>query len=118
MKRKKFKKADLDKAFSLFVRTRDQHCQVCGTDRNLQCAHIVSRRYMGVRWDPANAVALCRGCHLKYTVRPLEWEAWVIAQGGEEFYRKLKFRALAVTKVDYQIVAEQLGLAPSVGESS
>lgn len=44
---------------------------------NLQCAHIISRRYRAIRWDEDNAVALCAAHHLYWTHRPLEWqELW------------------------------------------
>lgn len=82
-----------DREFSLFIRERDRVCQRCGKDRNLQCAHIVSRTYRKTRWDPDNAMALCFGCHKTFTHWPLEWEAFVITRMGEEGYRELKLKA-------------------------
>lgn len=83
----------LDRWFSMIVRSVG-HCRYCGTTERLQCAHIVSRRYLGVRFDFGNAYCLCAGCHLRFTHRPLEWEQYVIEQMGEEAYRDLKRRAL------------------------
>ena len=91
---------------------RDKKCVIagCGRETDLQCAHVVSRRYMGVRWSPENAVTLCRNHHVFYTHRPLEWAAWVDVFMGAEEHRQLKLRALAITKVDYAEVAMRLGL--------
>jgi hypothetical protein len=41
-------------------------CERCGSmpDRQgLHCAHVMSRGHWSVRFDPANALALCYGCH-------------------------------------------------------
>lgn len=83
-------------------------CARCGTTERLQCAHIVSRRYLGTRWDDDNAVALCAGCHVYMTHRPLEWEQWVIKRFGAESYEALKKRALAPAKPDYESIVERL----------
>jgi 5-methylcytosine-specific restriction endonuclease McrA len=66
-----------DAAFSLYIRERDGRCLNCSTRSGLQCAHLVSRRYRAVRWDPDNAVALCFRCHKGFTEHPVEWRAWV-----------------------------------------
>ena len=78
-----------DKFFSLWIRDRDQVCvanrvrtEKCESPRYLQCAHVFSRAHLSVRYDPANAVALCRSCHMYYENRPLEWKAFV--QGYED----------------------------------
>ena len=65
-----------DEAFSRYVRQRDGRCVVCKSTARLQCAHIISRRYRGTRWNPANAVCLCASCHVYYEHRPLEWQEW------------------------------------------
>lgn len=53
---------------SLVVRARGA-CERCGSTVNLQCAHIVPRRYSVTRCDPNAAWCLCAGCHLRTT----EW---------------------------------------------
>lgn len=41
---------------------------------NLQCAHIVSRRYLSLRLSFDNAVPLCGAHHTFFTHRPADWE--------------------------------------------
>jgi 5-methylcytosine-specific restriction endonuclease McrA len=103
------KQRDLaDGLFSRFIRARDGHCLACGNDVLLQCAHIISRSYHAIRFDPLNAVALCRGCHVRYTHRPLEWEVWAREWIGDEAYDQLRIRAMAHEKVDYDEVLNWL----------
>ncbi len=49
----------------------------------LQWAHIISRRYKSVRWDPLNSICLCAGCHLWWHHRPTEAVAWFVNQYPE-----------------------------------
>lgn len=57
----------LDREWSILVRQRDRHtcrfgwkgCQGKATD----AAHVFSRIYRELRWEPANGVAACRSCH-------------------------------------------------------
>ena len=69
-----------DQLFSESVRSRGR-CEVAEMfpkihcDGELQCSHIVSRRYHAVRWLEANAWCSCSGHHLYTTLHPLEWEA-------------------------------------------
>jgi 5-methylcytosine-specific restriction endonuclease McrA len=83
-----------DAAFSARVRAVGR-CQHCGSSGALQCAHIVSRRYLATRWDPQNAVALCPRCHVYYTHRPVEWEVWIDARRPTgASWQELRRRAL------------------------
>jgi hypothetical protein len=74
----------------------------------LQCAHIVSRRYLALRWSPNNAVTLCAGCHTRFTNDPLRWELWVDDHLGQGTWEQLRDIAVAVTpRPDYeQIIAK------------
>lgn len=61
---KKIKESALDKAFSLYIRNRDQKCMRCGRSNvPLFCMHYHSRVARSVRWDEHNAIAGCYGCH-------------------------------------------------------
>ena len=81
-----------DRAFSLFIRKRDGACRACGSTDGLQCAHVWSRRYHAVRFDERNAVALCRGCHVKFTHSQALWDGWCEENIPE--YRHLRMLAV------------------------
>lgn len=95
--------AILDKECGAIVRARGR-CENCGGTEGIQWAHGFSRRYRNVRWDIRNGFALCRGCHLKFTMRPLEWDDWLRARWGEALYAELRALALAGGKVDHKRV--------------
>lgn len=98
-----------DQTFSLFVRKRDRVCMNCGTTHRLQCAHIVSRRYLSTRWNPRNAVALCAGCHVFYTHRPIEWRVWVDRAFQPGYMQYMEHLALKIAEnIDYASVLEDL----------
>lgn len=98
---------DCDLIFSRLVRLPG-HCADCGTTQNLQCAHGFSRRYRATRWVFANAWPLCRGCHLKYTLRPLEWEDWMVNHLGHVDYALLRERALKGKNPDLKLLLVEL----------
>ena len=83
----------LDQRFSKCIRLRDKKCQRCGSRESLQCMHLVSRRYMGTRFDPDNALTGCAACHVYLTYRPLEHDEFVVAKVGQEKYDALKAKA-------------------------
>lgn len=88
---------EADRLFSLIVRARGE-CEVKQVSKcpsgPLQCAHIFSRRYRSIRFDEANALCACAGCHQWFTNRPLEWEDWLRARLGNDTYEWLRTRAL------------------------
>ena len=76
----------------------------CGLTSNLQCGHIVSRRYNATRWDSSNAMALCRGCHMKFTYDPLGWIDFI----GQDRFFELKRKAQKKITVDYELLLKTL----------
>lgn len=105
----KVAKATADKWFSLIIRSSGQ-CYQCGESdpRQLQCAHIFSRRYLDTRWDEDNALCLCAACHMFFTHRPIEWEDFVSEEIGWDAYLRLRARAIKVTKPDYVELLDRL----------
>jgi hypothetical protein len=99
--------ARADLLFSKLVRAAGQ-CAKCQKTTHLQCAHGFSRRYRNTRWDFDNAWCLCRGCHLYFTHRPLEWDEWMLEELGLPTYTDLRFRALSLEKVDVKAVLARL----------
>jgi hypothetical protein len=78
-KRRKAREKDCDRVFSLLIRTRDDwQCRACGSPQVPQCAHIYSRQYRQIRFDPENAVCLCSRHHRMWSYpNTVEWEDWV-----------------------------------------
>lgn len=86
-----------DMLFSKFIRDRDQVCRRCGRTDILQCHHLIGRRYMKVRFDPRNGVAVCKSCHMFLTHRPLENDEFATELLGEETWAELRTIARDVT---------------------
>ncbi len=85
-------------------------CEACGTTQNLQCAHIISRRYAQTRTRLDNAFALCARDHLRFTEWPLEFAAFVEDKVGLAHYQRLQLLAQETTKVDWHAEVERLTL--------
>lgn len=100
-------KAKADKYFSQLVRSRGA-CQSCGKTENLQCAHIISRRFSHTRCEPSNAYCLCAGCHHYYTDHPVAWGQFVLGKMGEDCYAELTRWSQRTGKVDWFEVADQM----------
>ena len=75
MKNKSVKQlvAELDKVFSLYIRTRDlndegySNCVTCNKPMNIktsQCGHFISRRHYSTRWEEKNCAAQCVACNM------------------------------------------------------
>ena len=77
------KRTKWDDVFSKLVRFRDNWtCQRCGKkypklSPGLHCSHFYGRRSWATRIEPANAMALCHGCHIHVGSFPMEHvELW------------------------------------------
>lgn len=105
---------ECDRRFAFHVKQRDAWiCRACGNFTRIQCAHIVSRRYHATRWTLGNAVALCSGCHVRFTNDPLAWDAWVDERIGVDAYLELKRIARqGVAHIDYAAILESLPEVP------
>ena len=78
------KRTKWDIVFSDYIRNRDNWtCQKCGKkyhekSAGLHCSHFYGRRSWATRIEPANAMALCFGCHLHVGSFPMDhvhlWE--------------------------------------------
>jgi hypothetical protein len=96
--------AKADRLYSLKVREVG-YCQLAAwfpaitCNGNLQCCHVISRRYKAVRWSLDNAVAGCAAHHLYGTHHPLEWID--AAENRPEIaYDELRHRALHSPPMD------------------
>ena len=96
---------DLDIAWSLFIRNRDKKCVKCGSVKNLQASHIISRRKRSTRWLPENGKTLCYGCHIFWWHKePVEAAAWIKSYLGAAALRKLQNKAV---KIDAPLTLER-----------
>jgi 5-methylcytosine-specific restriction endonuclease McrA len=75
-------------------------CLRCGSDQNLQAAHIIGRRYNATRTDERNAWCLCATCHFRLGEHPDEHMAFVADTIGLDAYFELKQRAEAGVKAN------------------
>jgi hypothetical protein len=91
---------------SQVVRARGR-CERCDAPpwKQLQCAHIVSRRYAATRTDENAAWCLCAACHRYLTENPFEHVLYATKTHGEDGYRALREKAYAgvgkVMKADF-----------------
>ena len=101
--------ARCDLLFGRIVRHAGR-CENCDSTEFLQCAHGFSRSYRTVRWDRRNAFCLCRGCHVYFTHRPLEWDGWLRERWGDSLYAELRGLALTHRPPDLSELAAELSL--------
>ena len=86
----------LDIVFSNLIRERaNWYCEKCCSNFRhgggmLDCAHIMSRRHVILRWHPANALSLCRRDHMYFTEHPFEFVEWATEHVGAERIAELQ----------------------------
>jgi hypothetical protein len=75
-------------------------CERCGETEytQLQCAHIIGRKYNATRTDLRNAFCLCAGCHAYFTDHPVEFGKFVQKMWSKKYYPTLKELAQPGTK--------------------
>lgn len=101
-----------DKAFSNYIRTRDNWtCQRCGGQYQpptsaLHCSHFMGRGKEATRFDPENADALCYGCHRYFTAQPGEHYQWQVRRKGQNTVDAIILRSNQYKKKDRKM--EQL----------
>ena len=99
------KRTTADKHFSDAIRgASDFICQRCQIDMKhnmggIDCSHIVTRKFRGVRWDTLNALCLCRSCHTKMADDPPGHAELVKKIKGEEGYWELIRRKNQTVKI-------------------
>lgn len=104
------KRTKADALFSDYIRLRDDYtCQRCfkqyeGKQKGIQCSHFHGRGKRSVRFDPENALALCAGCHSRFTAYPDEHVEWFKRRIGPVKYELLSNRANIPQKVDEKLI--------------
>lgn len=97
------------KLHSKVVRER-KVCENCGDKcyRNLQCAHIVSRRYSATRTLEENAFSFCASCHRYFSDWPVEFTKFIEKTIGLKKYEELKDLAQSGNKVNWEKEVDRL----------
>ena len=100
----------LDKAFSLYIRARDDYtCWWCGSDNNqMHCSHIYPRRHLRTRWDEDNAITLCAYCHKQWHSDPLAGSEWLKLKDPERWGRIMHIKALPSVKMTIADLEDKL----------
>jgi hypothetical protein len=88
-----------DQYFSKYIRARDGACVVCGSIKNLQCGHYLSRYRYATRWDEKNAFAQCAGCNINHENNPEPLRKAVVMRIGEEGIEELNRKWNTVVKL-------------------
>lgn len=82
--------AVLDDLFSRYIRARAANdCQLAGyggvqCSTQIQCSHIISRKYNSTRWHPLNALSVCASHHHAQHNHPYQNSQWLDAVVGAE----------------------------------
>ena len=98
-----------DRAFSLYIRTRDKwRCKRCGKQYQpptsaLHCSHFMGRGKEATRFDPNNADALCYGCHRYFTAHPALHYEWQVKEKGLDIVKELVIKSNTYKKKDRKL---------------
>jgi 5-methylcytosine-specific restriction endonuclease McrA len=79
-------------------------CEWCGSGKNLQACHVVSRANLRLRYSMENLMCLCAACHLKWHHDPLESMLWFNEMWPErvDYLRVHKQEITKMTIDDYK----------------
>ena len=106
----KIRITELDRLFSLYIRTRDGwQCQRCFKQftpptNGLHCSHIFSRARKATRFALENCISWCYGCHSYMDRTPEAKYAWYIKKFGQTRFDRLRLRANIGGKPDYAMI--------------
>lgn len=89
-----------DKLMSQYIIGRDKKCVICGSTKNLNNGHLISRRCNSVRWDDVNCNCQCYPCNFLHTHRPERYTQWFVKRYGLSAYDNLVERSRSLVKVN------------------
>lgn len=102
--RKKLKKK-LDTLWSKLV--KDRACNICekcfSQAKRLNSHHVISRRYIGIRYNLNNGISLCVGCHAYAHHNSIRFGDWILKKRGGDWFNRLEYKK-SVIKVDLKMV--------------
>jgi hypothetical protein len=94
---------EADKLFGAHIRAKGRcwyHTIRQGCSGATQAAHLVSRRYMAVRWEDSNCVPLCQGAHMYLTHHPIEHLSFAEGLLGPTAWHQLRDHAMNGSPMD------------------
>ena len=109
-------RAELDRVFSLFIRTRDADengmgaCITCGKWRKLEAGHYVKRRNLAGRWHEMNVAGQCSFCNRWLDGAADEFYFALEKKYGTETaqsIRALKGKTVKLSREDYEQMIER-----------
>lgn len=105
VKRFKGAKSKCDKLFSEIIRSIGE-CEAAGyapgaCSNQLQCMHIISRRFSNTRTDLRNAFSGCAAHHRYYTDQPREFSRFITQTWAQEYYKHIYRKSQEVGKVNW-----------------
>jgi len=88
-------------------------CEYCGKTEFLNAHHIFGRNSKSVRWELANGICLCSGCHTFSCVfsahkTPTEFTYWLEERRWKIFMDKLQQLAHEPIKITPEYLQEQI----------
>lgn len=112
VKRFKGAKAKCDVLFSQIIRSIGE-CEAAGyapgqCSQQLQCMHIISRRFSNTRTDLRNAFSGCAAHHRFYTDHPREFSKFITETWAQVYYEHIYRKSQEVGKIDWDDELERL----------
>ena len=88
-----------DRAFSAYIRARDNHtCVTCGSTQSPTCGHVFSKKNYATRWDEKNAYCQCWPCNFKHEFDPYPYTQYFLDRYGKVEWEELHMKWSSVTK--------------------
>lgn len=99
-------KAKADKLFSEAIRSVG-YCEAEGygdkpCTPQLQCMHIISRRFNSTRTDTRNGMAGCAAHHRYFTDHPREFSHFITDTWASQYYDQIYAKSQISQKIDWQ----------------
>lgn len=110
MKREERRKLEkrLDELWGQIIRSVGK-CEHCGSNKNLQAAHIASRKYKSMRWELKNGICMCSRCHLFWAHKePIDFANWLKENYPEKYQFVLEKDKQIGKKVDLEEKLKEL----------
>jgi len=89
-----------------WVKSRYPRCVPCGSDVNLEWAHVLSGKGDAVRWEERNMTRQCTRCNQLHESHPEHLVAWFVQTYGQSALAELVAKAETLPKYTYSQIME------------